>query len=369
MPISEIEAIKQIRAILDMVNDHNVPDPIDPTEPEPEPLARRFNGKFAPWNIPSAQIGTHPRNNHHIDELLKCCDGKVNINSRKWSPHLRFFDDNTPRVSGLEIKNPTWGNLRPNDPLPWEPSWKVPSDGDAYSVMVNKETGHCWVVWQTDYDHDRNVMRCGAGHEQQATTSVKRTQASNVWTKENGVQTARALGIGYPSLLGTRDEIEAGEIKHALGLAIPSPTRGAFVPPATKGTGFMGGPANRSAMGLRFVWDLPDQIINQWASGFDAPLSGYLKTIAVCIRDYGFIIADHGGNFSRKIGSTQIEADASAEWDDIGLPHHPTQGALHDLLKPNIGRLRCLAEPMFPAGDVNRVAVYDGVNYPDGYRD
>lgn len=366
MTISEAEALRQIRNILDQVAE---PEPdVDPDAPEPDLKAFRFSGEFAPWNIPAAKIGTHPQNRLHRSEFLNCCDGKININSRLWSPHIRWFDDSTPRVARLEMKRPSWGNLPANEPLPWDVSWTVPHDDDAYSVLIEKGTGRCYVVWQTDYDARTNVMRCGTAYEHQKTTWMRRTSPGDVRVKENGSTSDRACGIYYPALLATRAEIEAGEIRHAMGVAIPRPTRGAMMPPATKGTGVMGGPRNRSAMGLRFVWDLTDDDIEGWLDGFQGDLKRHLRTIAVCIRDYGLIVADHGGNEARRIGSTQIEADNSARWDEIGLPAQPTQNALHSLLQPMSHKMRCLAEPIFPGGDMNRVAVYNGVQYPDGYR-
>lgn len=368
MTISPQDALAQIQNILDQVIDPTGPEPVDPDDDVGEVPSHRFSGPNAPWNIPAAQIGTHPRNRDHVAQLLKCCDGKVNLNTRPWSPHIRRFNNSTPRVARLQIRQPTWGNLPTNEPVPWDPSWTVPPDDDAYSILIEEGTNRCYVIWQTDYDASSNVLRCGAATEQQESVWRKRTSPADVYKKENGTQTDRACGIYYPALIGTRAEMENGVIMHALGLAIPKPTRGTFRPPATKGAGVMGGPANRSAMGLRFVCDFTDDDINRWADDFDAPLSDHMRTCAVCIRDYGFIIADHGGNFSRKIGSIQLEADDSANWDEIGIPQHPTQSALHSLIKPLSHKIRCLAEPIFPGGNLNRVAVYDGVDYPEGYR-
>ena len=327
-----------------------------------------FGGRYAPWSIPSTLIRTHQDNERYRRQFFSLCDGSINLNTHAWAIAKYYFDDFTPRTNGLDIEYPKWCNLDQGMRLPWHPAWRHADDADSYTTLVEKDTGMCFLIWKTRYDAARNVMGCNTANVVMAGYKPHGGPVANIWTKANGFEPSAAAGIALPHMLVTREEIDAGLIPHCLRLALPKPSRDARFNPATKSIGRTGSAEpGRLGTGVRIAFDgLTNLDVDLWSEEFPDEIGRHMATIGRAVKDYGFLVVDNGGNERRKRGSVYFENNLSADWDSIGLTGDLTLKALYSLLKPNLDKMRILAEPDFPGGDFNRTARYPGIDYPDG---
>ena len=362
MTCQHLETLQGLRAQLNALDLDQACDVVTPppADPSPKPF---FGSRWAPWAIPSAQIVDHPQSGRFLAEFHRMCSGEVNLNTHAWAIAKRYFDDSTPRAR-LDIRRPDWCNLDDGGLIPWEPSWRHADDGDSYTMLVEKETGRCYLIWQTSFDAARNVMNCGTANVVLEGYKPHGSPPANIWEKANGYQPSRAAGIALPHMLVTREEVDMGLIPHCLALALPKPSRGRRFAPATKHIGGTGSPGSgRLGTGVRIAFDgMTDDELQKWLQSFPNAVRRHMQAIGRAVRDYGFLLVDNGGNGKR--GSVYFENDLTADWDGLSLTKDVMQQALFGLLKPNVGRARILAEPEFPEGDMNEMARYPDVSYP-----
>ena len=326
----------------------------------------RFGGPFAPWNIPAATLPTAPNSSWLVDRLWDHTSGRFNLNSRKWT--VAIYDAGEANTKSLvETKYPDWGNLH-GRMAPWNPDWQIPDDSDAMVSVVDYDTGLSWSYWGNTRLKDDKIL-AGTASVVQESIDTEPMRPADVFAKENGYRVNRASGLPYVFMTVTRAELEAGHIPHALTLLWPHPAQYAYVGPAIKGAGKTGGPSDRLPMGTRFVWEIPDEDIEAWASTLDPTVRPGMKAIAVALRDYGGIGTDHAGRLESRRGAIWIEHDFSARWDEIGFSKEATFKALDKLLSRNKHRARAIAACAWPGGDENKVCCYpnDSVDYPAGH--
>ena len=345
-----------------------------PPPPPPPPVGRAkpvFGTENAPWAIPAVEISTHPNNQAILQELFDVCPGRININTDNWAPAVYDVADATT-VTTLNIGQPGWGNLANSDQVPWNPAWELPTDGDAYVLVVDFTNGENWVFWQTtNYNAGSSVLTMTSARKIKVGTQLGHPTDANVLIKDNGFEQARGCGIQHAAMMVMREEIEAGLIPHCMSWGYPKPTLNAFVAPALKGIGnpSNAGGAGRGAMGYRVVWDgLTEADINNWLSSLPVEIRTVMRVIAECARDYGFMTSDNAGNESLKRGATHFENTRSGKWFELGLTNSNTLFALHTLLEPTmLGKARVLAEPTYPGGDSENAACYATAGYPGGH--
>lgn len=337
------------------------PDP-DPDVDPPEPAAWSkpwFGSTRAPWAVPSRLIPSHPENAKLRGEFFEMCDGGVNINSHRWAIAVYRANADVPDVR-IEVDKPEWCNLKTGAMVPWDAAWTNDDDADSYVSVVDWQ-GRSWSIWGTRYDRARNVLRCKCASLVLEGYKPHGTDAANIWRKSNGFEPDAGGGFQLPAMLTMRGEIEEGRINHALRMGLPRPSKGRRFAPATKhigGTGSDG--TGRLGMGARVAFDGLALIdLEIWINRFPLEIRGHMLAIGVAVRDYGFIVVDHSAT-----PSVYFENDLTANWGELGLTRDTLQTALHSLLKPNLGKARILAEPVFEGGDLNETAVYRGVEYP-----
>lgn len=361
----KVEVAEQLKGL-------DVPPVVDPDpEPKPDPvptIRSEFGGPYAPWNIPARGLATHPDNDRILRNLFSVVPGKWNINSAEWTPAIFYNVGSTPKAR-LHMNRPEWGNMRNGDEIPWNPDWKHPADGDSYSLIIDADTGHCFEIWQTRYDRSSNKMNCGTALRILTSAHPRAGDMANVFEKENGFLFARGSGFHSAAMLGTRAEMEKGVIPHCLACSVPRPHRTRFRAPAIKAEGAQGRDGDRPLLGTRVVFDgLTDADIQTWSGRFDHRLQSHMQTIAVSIRDYGMILADHGGEDGKDYGAVQIEHTNTAKWGEIGFDPWKALTGLHSLLGANLDKARIIEEPRHVGGSSEGVAVYAGVDYPDDAR-
>ena len=335
-------------------------------DPDPPIHSKPFFGsRWAPWAIPSAEIDDHPQADKFRAEFLEMCSGEVNLNTHAWAIAKYFFDEHTPRVR-LDVEKPSWCNLTNQDTIPWNPNWPHATDGDSYVIIVHRQSGRCYRIWKTRYDHDRDIMRCGTASVVREHYKDNDSPHADMFTKSNGFHTSRAAGIALGHMLTTREEMDDGLIPHCLALALPKPSRDRRFAPATKHIGGTGSPGSgRLGTGVRIAFDgMTDDELQKWLQSFPDAVRRHMQAIGRAVRDYGFLLVDNGGNGKR--GSVYFEHNITADWDGLGLTKNVMLQALFDLLVPNWNHARILAEPEFPEGDMNEMARYPGIDYPEG---
>ncbi|MGI9451994.1 MAG: hypothetical protein ACR2QH_15340 [Geminicoccaceae bacterium] len=330
----------------------------------PEPF---FGGPFAPWAIPASSLATDPNSAAEITEIYNIVPGRFNVNSRNFCP-AAFDEDDATLNATVNATNTSLSNIANGTTVPWNPAWVFPTDSDATGFTFDPVTGVCRTFSNGFYDIGANRIDCTIA--QLIQTGVEPTSGStgNILTKENGTRVQRACGLAYPLMTIMRAEIDAGLIPHCTTLLIPQPSQFEFSAPAIKGAGTTGGGPGRSKMGVRIVWDgLTVSDLDTWEATLAVGVRPAMRTIAECLRDYGAIMTDNGGNAVNGRGAIWLEHDNSADWDAIGFTSADTLTALHSLLEPNQAKARVVEIPNHVGGSDANVACYPSFNYPSGH--
>lgn len=142
-----------------------------------------------------------------------------------------------------------------------------------------------------------------------------------------------ARGSGFATLAGLiwPDELQQGQINHALGFSYPGVAAGGPVPPATESDGVSTG-----------LWALPEGARLQLDPSLDLDtleLTPYAKTIAKALQEYGMILFDDGSS------GVSVES-----LDPKSTRANPYEGLLPDVDFPELNdipldRLRLLKLP------------------------
>lgn len=323
-----------------------------------------FGGPFAPWAIPQAGLPTDPNSSAEVAEIYNAAD-RFNLNARNFCP-ARFKEEESTIQATVDIGDNGNSNIADGSSVPWNTAWAIPTDSDAQAIVIDTATGRCRTFSQASYNSGTNTLSCNIGTLVQEGVEATLGATADIFEKENATRVARACGIAYPLFLPTREELQVGLIPHCIPLLIPQPTQFAHVPPAIKGAGGTGGGPGRSAMGVRIVWDLTQSDIDNWLLTQAATNRPFLRAIANCLRDYGAMMADNGGNFANKIGAIWVEHNNSADWDALGFTSAAFQ-ALHGLLQSRQSQARVLTPPVHIGGSDANIACYPGFNYPSGH--
>jgi hypothetical protein len=195
----------------------------------------------------------------------------------------------------------------------------MPADGtDAQVIVLDTLLGYEWNLWQVSFDgstiHATNGNLVQAGEEKGDGGSP-----GNYWVKESGFIPSRGCGIQYFAMLVVPEEIEQGEIRHALSMPIRNTDGEFYVPPATK----LENPDHPSGgipEGMRFALDVSDAEIEAWVASFPASLPESTRqsarVIARALRDYGWFITDSSGGADLQFEDYHT---AGAEWRELGL--------------------------------------------------
>lgn len=161
------------------------------------------------------------------------------------------------------------------------PADAVPADGtDAHLTVWQPSTDSLWEFWQ--------LGRVGDGWEASYGGKLE-----DVSTSDGVIPVGGATASSLPIIAGTMliDEARAGDIPHALALAIPFPQRDAYVRPAlrTDGDGADGVPEEAQIPeGARFRLPADFDIAAQ-------PWSPFTKMLARAAQRYGIVLRDKAG--------------------------------------------------------------------------
>lgn len=291
-------------------------------------------------------------------------------------------------VAGTNIGGDDWLNNSSYDwgkTIPWNPNWRPSAGSDSQMVIIDDAKGieiDLWGVSRTDIPSSLNISGClgdinnilfRGGYDANVDLCV--ATAYIIKTPDKKIADYRtyegnhphSTGVGLQSYAGlvTPDEVQAGEIRHALKFA---PTNTMFGPecpqnidindpaigvscgvalaPAgqfekignTDGMDFNpvlnpGGLAFSSGKtaderragtvpeGMRFGLNITDSEINNWldSRGYTGRKRETARIFAVAMRDYGLIVTDSGGGGAIIQAQGGRNTETARNWRNLGI--------------------------------------------------
>jgi len=244
------------------------------------------------WYTPIPNdVELHPYSAQFAQEVVrqkKAYYGTVTINTTKYSSPVYVADANTPtvRVNQWDCQKKGYkdsGLLTQWASVP-VPSYAVPAEGtDMEMTVYQPSTDTMWEFWKAKKENGV-WYACWGGRLENASKS------NGVFYKYYGT-TATSL----PFLGGqiTAEELQRGEIKHAIGIALVDTEHwNIFSWPANRSDGWNGNKVPyRIAEGQRFRLD-PTVDVDS------LKLSKAGKIIAKAAQTYGFVVWDKAGSVS-----------------------------------------------------------------------
>lgn len=195
-------------------------------------------------------------------------------------------------------------------PYPFPPDAPIEAGGDRHVIVLDRDA--CRLYETFDSHYLGSGWRCGSGAIFDLRSNALRPDG---WTS------ADAAGLPILPGLVRREEIQAGEIKHALRFTVEK-TRRAYVHPATHFASSSTDP-NRPPMGLRV----------RLKSSFDVSrFTGASRVILTALRRYGMFVADNGSDWF-------LSGETNPGWNDDDLDQLKTvPGSAFEVVK--LGEVR-----------------------------
>ncbi len=265
---------------------------------------------FAPtsfWYTPlPADVPLHPESANCAADFVRqktAYYGTVSINLTAYASAVYVADANTATVRVTEWDCQKKGFSDPKLAEQWKavpiPAYAEPADGtDAEMTIYQPSSDTLWEFWQA-----RKVN----GQWQACWGGCMRNVSKNpgIWQKPYGT-----TATGLPFLGGqiTAEELQRGEIRHVLGIALVDTEKWSAVSyPANRSDGYNPKDApNRIPEGLRFRLDP--------AVDVDAlKMHPVGKTIAKAAQKYGLVVWD-------KAGAITLRAQNPKSYTKLGQP-------------------------------------------------
>lgn len=171
------------------------------------------------------------------------------------------------------------------------PSYAKPAPGtDGEMTIYDRANDRVWELWKASMDSQGNWSACWGGKMDNVATN------SGIFQKGYGT-----TATGLPFLGGqiTAEELEKGEIKHAIGISLVDTAAWNVISwPANRSDGYNPTNApNRIAEGQRFRLDPKVNV--------DAlPMGKAGKAIAKAAQKYGFVVWDRSGSINIRAQNT-----------------------------------------------------------------
>lgn len=356
----------------------------------------------APWNVPVCNLARHPRSDIYAARIFNYAfpnDGSAQTlaNLGNWGVNFGYEDlasnwsravydaseANTTiklQICGAShcIPSNLDGDLKYDDPkgylpdtaIPWNTNWKVAAAGDNELIILDKKAGKLWALNQVKLGIAA-IGQCGIIFENRlcvASGGIIRDYAGNIanYLTYEGSTGDRGGGISYYATLLTPQEVEAGEIRHALGMAMHNTSYGPICTPAqlatndpkvidvTCGTAvapaakFEWGGASADKRtnlsqylsiektvpeGMRFALNITDAEIDAWVAskGYSAQKARTAKIIATALRDYGWMPLDTGNSAGFQVAGAVSDTNR-ALWTKLGITNTRDDYILNGLI-------------------------------------
>jgi hypothetical protein len=241
-----------------------------------------------PWNRDVSRDPVDPRSDAYIAAM----------NGATRSLHPDFGSDPTygipwTTVPGSQPRVPMsflYADESDPGPYPFPPDAPVEAGGDRHVLVLNRDA--CRLYETFDSRHVGPGWQCGSGAVFDLRSNALRPDG---WTS------ADAAGLPILPGLVRRDEVLAGEIRHALRFTVQR-TQRAYVHPATHFASSRTDP-DLPPMGLR---------VRLKASYDLARFHGTSRVVLEALKTYGMFVADNGGDWF-------ISGETNTTWDDNDL--------------------------------------------------
>lgn len=369
----------------------------------------------AVWNQPVCNLPRYSQSADYAERFYKWAnfnDGSIEGQQRwgdlsigfglepsgsNWARHVYFAKDATQQrqittvswPSNLDghlwndnpsIAKPGYESNLPSSTIPWNPAWVTGDAGDSEIMIIDESNGKIYEVY--GYKTDANFQHfpsCAIAWSQGRlctnTVAIGRDTTGKIidYRSFEGPLPYRGVGLSGYATFTMPQEVLAGEIRHALGIAIPNTSFGApctssqlgtsaegktcgtAVAPATK---FEWGSAEYKTLvmaktdfyksfytidktipeGMRFALDIDDAYIENWINSrpnlkSNARKAETARIFARAIRDYGFIVADSGGDGAGVQMAGALDNNTRELWRQAGLESYDDYNLLEGLIK------------------------------------
>ena len=196
-------------------------------------------------------------------------------------------------------------------PYPFPPSAPVEAGGDRHVLVLDRDACQLYETFDSEFLGSAG-WRCGSG--------AKFDLRSNA-LRPDGFTSADAAGLPILPGLVRRDEVLAGEIRHALRFTVRR-TQRAYVHPATHFASSNTDP-DLPPMGMR---------VRLKASYDIGRFSGAARVVLVALQRYGMFVADNGSDWF-------ISGETSTAWNDDELePLKTVPGSAFEVVR--LGEIR-----------------------------
>lgn len=211
-----------------------------------------------------------------VSSLIEQSHQSFLISVKEWTVPVYFSDNSTPRVT-VEF-TADWAPKNQMLDVPVPPFAEPDPEEDGHMVIVDEFSGCIYDFWQMRYKN--GYWLAGWGNTLQLNSDGFFPKGFS----------ARGSGIELLQGLIWPQELEAGEINHALIFSYDYTKSGGPVAPATESDGT----SNAS-------WAIPEGALIQLDPSLDLNalgLNSYEKIIAKALQKYGMYCADDGGGIS-----------------------------------------------------------------------
>jgi hypothetical protein len=222
-------------------------EPKPEPEPEPEPPAPfRFFSPTSFWNEslpadapldPSSAVvvGALAEEVTHEQEIEK----GPTINTTSWSVPVYTVPANQPLVK-ITQTFPYGGKVNPALQAAWNavplPADAQPAAGtDKHLVVWQPSTNKLWEFWHLEDTEEGWQAKWGGAI--QDVSSDSGAYGPEAWTGAQSGWGASASSLSIAGGLITLEDLEMGQINHALAMAVPNTRRGAYASPAERTDG------------------------------------------------------------------------------------------------------------------------------------
>lgn len=265
------------------------------------------------WNTPvdtatldseSTQVINYLQQNHtasakfQIDFSIKLLVANASTPKHAFTPNADFW---SPDCDTAPIPVPAGGSIE------GYPDYACPGSDDCHLLVVDPTSCRLYEMYRANFSGGNYSGGC------EVVWDLKTVYPPNM--RGDYCTSADAAGLPIAAHMFTADEIQAGEIKHAIRFILPNALLRAdiYVHPATHSTGPTAGPANSPPYGARMRMKANVDI-----SG----LSSGAQVVAKALKKYGMIMSD-GGNVTFTGMDDQY---TTAKWSQVNLDAQDLKG-------------------------------------------
>lgn len=275
-----------------------------PVEPSPPPDEPPFYSSSSPWNTPIASgAAIDPNSSAMVNTLVAAGNSQgFLVTWRSWSVPIYYANSTTPKTSVSLTASWAPANTMAGVPIP---SNAAPDpSGDGHMMIVDSSTGCEYDFWKARKNTDGTWAA---------------DWGNTTYTTNNGIYayglSARGSGFALGAGLILPNEMNAGQINHALVFSFPSTKSGGPVPSATESDG------QTSSTGA-----IPEGARLQLDPSLDLSTLGltpWQLTIARVLQTHGMILGDTGGGVSLYAQNPQ-STSMSYPWPNDTYNYLPT---------------------------------------------